>query len=202
VAHGAGNTGRASTIDGEGQRVIERSDELIARISRGDADALEDLYLRNRSALLSYLRVLTSNLELAEEILQDTLYAVWSGAERFTGRSSGRTWLFAIARRRARDLLRRKSLPLLDVSALDTHPAIAPEPDDVVLAMESADALMECFDRLSAIHREVLMLTFVHGLSYLELSEVLAIPIGTVKSRLFAAKRELRRLLEAMEAAP
>lgn len=187
-------------IDGEGSQVVEQAEELIARISRGDPEALQDLYERNRRPLLSYLRVMTSNNDLAEEILQDTLYAVWTSADGFSGKSSGRTWLFAIARRRARDLLRKRSIPVVDIAVLETLPTTSPEPDDIVLAIESAEAMTRAFDRISDPHREILILTFVHGLSYRELAGVLGIPIGTVKSRLFAAKRELRAALNESEA--
>jgi RNA polymerase sigma-70 factor (ECF subfamily) len=179
--------------------VVERAEELITRISQGDREALTDLYEQNRQSLLSYLRLLTSDNGLAEEILQDTLLAVWAGASNFGGRSSGRTWLFSIARRRARDLLRRRAVPLADLSVLTTIPSREPEPADAVMAGETTDALTNAFGRMSPAHQEVLNLTFVHGLSYQELSEVLNIPIGTVKSRLFSAKRELRERLNESE---
>jgi RNA polymerase sigma-70 factor (ECF subfamily) len=98
--------------------LVEQPEELIERISRGDRDALVDLYEQNRWSLLS-LRVMTADNGLAEEILQDTLYAVWTGASRFQGRSSSRTWLFGIARRRARDLLRRRSRPMVELATVE-----------------------------------------------------------------------------------
>jgi RNA polymerase sigma-70 factor (ECF subfamily) len=190
-----GRCSEVESIDGDEETVVERADKLIARVSRGDRDALTELYEENQRPLLSYLRVLTSDNTLAEEILQDTLYAVWTGASGFAGRSNGRTWLFGIARRRARDLMRKRSMAFEDIVTFESMPAIEPEPDDVVMALESADAMVSTFERMSLAHREVLLLTFVHGLSYQELSEVLGIPLGTVKSRLFAAKRELRAKL-------
>lgn len=177
----------------------EQAEALIARISNGDRDALIDLYENQRQPLLSYLRVLTSDSGLAEEILQDTLFAAWNGADTFSGRSSGRTWLFGIARRRARDVLRKKRFRVVDLAAVETAVSREPSPDDVVLANEAAETLTSAFGRLSPVHQEVLALIFVHGLSYDEIAEVMSIPIGTVKSRLFTAKRELRAMLETTE---
>jgi RNA polymerase sigma-70 factor (ECF subfamily) len=184
---------------GQERLVINREEELIARISTGDRDALIDLYEHQRRPLLSYLRLLTSDNGLAEEILQDTLFAAWNGADAFSGRSSGRTWLFGIARRRARDLLRKKQFRVVDLAFLETTPSREPEPDDVVLANEQAEALTSAFGRLSSQHQEALSLLFIHGLSYDEISEVMSVPIGTVKSRIFAAKRALRAGLEQSE---
>jgi DNA-directed RNA polymerase specialized sigma24 family protein len=74
--------------------LVEQPEELIERISRGDRDALVDFYEQNRRSLLSSLRVMTADNGLAEEILQDTLYAVWTEAGRFQGRSRSRLRLF------------------------------------------------------------------------------------------------------------
>lgn len=78
-------------------------------------------------------------------------------------------------------------------------PSQDPDPDDLVLASENAEALTSAIGELAPLHREALILTFVHGLSYQEIAEVLGVPMGTVKSRLFAAKRALRARLDESE---
>ncbi|HEU0113315.1 MAG TPA: sigma factor [Thermomicrobiales bacterium] len=65
------------------QPVADREETTIARIAAGDADALSELYAQHRAPLLAYLRLLTRDAGLAEEMLQDTLLAAWAGAERF-----------------------------------------------------------------------------------------------------------------------
>jgi RNA polymerase sigma-70 factor (ECF subfamily) len=176
--------------------LVGQAEELIERISHGDREALIDLFEQNRFALLSYIRAMTPDHGLAEEILQDTLYAVWTCAGKFEGASSGRTWIFGIARRRARDQLRKRALPLIGLQALETLPSRDPEPDDQVFANEGSNRLASLIGELSPAHREALILTFVQEFSYRETADVLGVPIGTVKSRLFGAKRELRELLE------
>ena len=128
--------------------------------------------------------------------MQDTLFAIWTGAGTFQGSSSARTWMFAIARRRARDQLRKRAVPTTDPRALDAVPSREPDPFDQAIASAREDRLVELIGELSIEHREALLLTFLHGFSYQELAEVLGVPIGTVKSRLFAAKRALRERLE------
>jgi RNA polymerase sigma-70 factor, ECF subfamily len=174
----------------------EYAEDLIERIAAGDRAALADLYEQYRRPLLAYLRLLTSDLGLAEEILQDTLLAVWNGAGGYAPRSSVRAWLFGIARRRARDSLRRRTFRFVDVAALEAMPASDPEPEDAAIAAAAHESLTAAIAGLPLAHRETLVLAFAHGLSHQELSETLGVPIGTVKSRLNAAKRMVRAILE------
>jgi RNA polymerase sigma-70 factor (ECF subfamily) len=183
--------------DGRMQASVEATEDLIERIALGDRAALEDLYASYRQPLLAYLRLLTSDPGLAEEILQDTLLAVWHGAGGYAPRSSPRGWLFGIARRRARDAMRRRTFRFVDVAALETMPATDPDPEDAALAAAAHEALTAAVARLAPVHRETLVLAFAHGLSHQELAETLGIPVGTVKSRLNAAKRAVRASLEA-----
>ncbi|HLG52239.1 MAG TPA: sigma-70 family RNA polymerase sigma factor [Chloroflexota bacterium] len=188
-------------------REVGRVDELVAgdprevlqRIARGDQDALGELYSRFRVPLFRYLCQLTGDEALAEDILQETLVAVWTSAGGFAGQSSVLTWLIGVARRQAHNILRRRSVPLADADALRDLPAEEPEPEDAVLARAEREELARAVRRLPTIYREALVLAFVHGLSYREMAEVLEVPEGTVKSRLSNAKRALRALLDSHE---
>jgi RNA polymerase sigma-70 factor (ECF subfamily) len=170
--------------------------ELLARIAARDRGALADLYARHQRPLFRYLCQLTPDHGLAEEILQDTLVGAWQGAARFEGRSSVRTWLFAIARRQAHDALRRRGLPFADEGALDALEDPDPGPEAHALGQADAEALARATALLPVIHREVLALNFVNGLSYDEIAAVVGVPVGTVRSRLSNAKRALRQLLD------
>ena len=175
----------------------ERSSGLVARMAGGDRTALAELYAHEGPALLSYLRLFTADRELAEEIVQDTFLAAWRGAAEFAGRASARSWLFAIARRRVAEALHRPRLRAIpeDSAGLGELPSDEPGPEDLAIAAATRQELAAALTQLSPVHREALELTFRHGLSYPELSEVLGIPLGTVKSRLTYAKRALRALL-------
>ena len=78
-------------------------------------------------------------------------------------------------------------------------PANDPEPEASLLARTAHTELMEAIARMAIVHREVLLLVFVHGFSYQEVADILDVPVGTVKSRLSNAKRSLRKLLEGGE---
>ena len=175
--------------------VVER--ELIASIAEGDSTALADLYARLRDPLAAYLSLIVRDSSLREEVIQDTFLAVWNGSGRFRGESSARSWVFGIARRRAIDALRRTKTPvLIDLERRDQVDR-APGPEQVAIASFEAAEIRSAIARIAAIHQEVLMLIFTQGLSYAETAEILAVPIGTVKSRLNHARRSLRNELGA-----
>lgn len=167
-------------------------------MAAGDRAALAELYAREGAALFAYLRGFTDDRDLAEEVVQDTLLAAWRGAAGFAGRASVRSWLFAIARRRAADALHRPRLRVVpeDAAGLADLPSADPSPEDLAVAAATRAELGAALARMSPLHREVLDLTFAHGLSYLEVAEVLGVPLETVKSRLNHAKRALRALLD------
>ena len=175
--------------------------QITRRIAAGDREALSELYACYQRVLFNYLLQLTPDYGLAEEILQDTLVAVWKSAHRFEGRSSLRTWLIGIARRQAHNTLRQRKLPLADESEMKSLTASEPEPEVYALASIARDDLAEAFRRLVPLHREVLALVFVYELSYQETAAILDVPVGTVKSRICNARRALRAVLDAREEA-
>jgi RNA polymerase sigma-70 factor (ECF subfamily) len=183
----------------EMNRPLADDAEIVQRVARGDRQALAELYGRYQRPLFQYLLQLTPDYGLAEEMLQDTLVAVWKSARSFEGRSSVLTWLIGIARRQAHNTLRRHKLPVVDESALLELPATDPDPEEFTLASIERDELVAAFRQLAPVHREILTLTFVQEFSYQEMALALGVPLGTVKSRLSHAKKALRVLLESRE---
>src|SRR5437764_10299362 len=175
--------------------------QILKRIAVGDRQALSELYVRYQRPLFNYLLQLTPDYGLAEELLQDTLVAVWKSAQSFEGRSSVRTWLIGIARRQAHNTLRQRRLPLADESEMEGLVATDGEPEAWTLASFARDELAAAFRQLAPLHREVLVLTFVQELSYQETATILEVPVGTVKSRLSNARRALRAQLDGREEA-
>jgi len=174
------------------QLVTDEEGLVLARMAAGEREALAELYARHRRPLLAYLRSLVPDPGLAEELFQDTLYAAWTGAARYEGRSSVRVWLLGIARRRAHDAVRKRTFHAVDASALESLPAPDPEPESLAVAGAERQMLQAAMERLSPLHREVLVLNFVQELPYRDIAQVMGVPIGTVMSRLHHAKRALR----------
>jgi len=180
-------------------RVADDNRHVVERIARGDRYALAELYAAYQATLFRYLLQLTADRGVAEEILQDTLVAVWKSAGTFEGRSTVQTWLIGIARRQAHNTLRRRMLLRVDLADVEILPATGPEPEDAALAELEREELARTIQRLAPAQREILTLTFAEGLSYSEMATVIGVPEGTIKSRLSNAKRALRALLKAEE---
>jgi RNA polymerase sigma-70 factor (ECF subfamily) len=169
---------------------------LLARVADGDRAALAALYSRYGARLLGFLERYAGDRMTAEEILQDTLLAVWRSAHLYARRSGVGTWLFGIARRQAHNRLRVRapqSLPLDDVAGLADP---APGPLEWALAGARAEAIAGAFEALAPAQREVLALAFAARLRHQQIAEILGVPVGTVKSRLHHARAALSRALE------
>jgi RNA polymerase sigma-70 factor, ECF subfamily len=169
---------------------------LLRQVAGGDRDALGALYRRHAHVVLAQIRLAVGEPGLSEEILQDTMLAVWRGAASFRGDSSVRSWLIAIARRQARDRRRRRRMHTVGDEALAGQPSGTPGPEHVALDRAEVAEVAAAIRELAPAHREVLGLMFGAGLSLREVAGVLDIPVGTVKSRLAAARTALNRSLD------
>ncbi len=158
---------------------------LIEAMAAGNRDALEQLYARHGLHLLNFLIREIGERSAAEDALQVVMLAAWNGARRFRRESLTRTWLFAIARRqasKARRSLRHPTYTIDETRIADDAPR--PEPLD--------DALTQ----LNAIEREALELVFYQGCTLPDAADHLKIPLNTLRSRLYRARQNLRRILE------
>jgi RNA polymerase sigma factor (sigma-70 family) len=166
---------------------------LVVRCQLGERQAFDDLIDRWHIPLWKYARRLTGDDDAAKEVVQDVWLRVLRGIHRLRDGSRLRAWLFGIARRTLTDRLRAQyARPAMsDVDLTDVAWAA---PDD----LESELAALEHeLARLPITEREVLTLFYLQELSLAEIAEVLDVPAGTVKSRLFRARQLLRRELTA-----
>jgi RNA polymerase sigma-70 factor (ECF subfamily) len=171
-----------------GHRDLPREEDLIHQIANGDSQALDELYHQYGKMILAHALFITSELSISEEVLQDTMLAVWRGAASFRGDASVRSWVISIARRQARDRIRRHRLKVVDDTNLLVQPSNDPSPELVALERADVKEVAEAIQLLSSSHKEVIGLIFGTGLSLSEVANVLEIPVGTVKSRLFSAR--------------
>jgi len=173
--------------------VSEADVALVGRVAVGDAAALAALYRRHADRLFAFLQQYARDRMVAEEILQDTLLAVWRSAHLYAGRSGVRTWMFGIARRQAHNRLRGQEPQKLPLDGLVGWADPAPGPVEWAIASAQSAAIAEAFAALALHHREVLALAFAARLPHREIAEVLGVPVGTVKSRLHHARAALHR---------
>ena len=158
--------------------------EVWKRIAKGNAAAFDAWYRETAPHLRVFLRHLLANEQAVEDVMQETFTQIWHHPQRFDPeRGSPRAYLFGVARRQAAEW-RRKNL------AADELEVDPPAPGRV----EIASMVTEAFNRLTPEHRTLLWLREVEGQTYEELAMILDVPLGTVRSRLFAAREALRAL--------
>lgn len=174
-------------------------EELLRSVAAGDAAALERLYARHAGALFGYLHRLAGDRMTAEEILQDTMLAIWRSAGAFESRAKVTTWLFGVARRQAHNRLRVRPGPQPAATELSDRPDQGAGPEELAIAAAGGTPVAAAIDLLPDHHRDVIALVFVAGLPLADVAEVLAIPVGTVKSRLFHARAAVAAALVAQE---
>ena len=173
-------------------RLEER--ELLDRVGVKDVQAFEELYRIYQPRLARFLNSLVQRPQLMEEVLDDTMMAVWHTAGSFRGASKPSTWIFAIAYRKALKARARWPDPA-EEPVIDDRVSEEPAPDDGLHQRHLHDALVEAMRHLSADHRAVVDLTYFHGLGYREIAEIMGCPVDTVKTRMFHARRRLRDAL-------
>jgi RNA polymerase sigma-70 factor (ECF subfamily) len=165
---------------------MESDEELMDAVARGDERALGALVERHAAGLHAHLVRSCGSRDDAEDLLQETWVRVARGARTYRAGRPVRPWLHGIAANLANDLWRRRAVRR---RLLREAP---PEPPARGLAALDGLALRERVARLPERSREVLWLRFYAGLDEAEMAEALAIPRGTVKSRLHGAIRALR----------
>jgi RNA polymerase sigma-70 factor, ECF subfamily len=165
--------------------LIVDDQSLWEKIRRGDAVAFEMFYRSTAQPLQNFLFSYVGERQSAEDISHETFIQLWQHPNGFDpGKSKLRTYLFAMARHRAADWWRRER----------SHGKVPEILDHVDPRGEARVMLDDALRQLDPDGRSLLWLREVEGHSYYELASILGIPVGTVRSRLFTAREELRRI--------
>ncbi|GAB4580752.1 MAG: sigma-70 family RNA polymerase sigma factor [Anaerolineales bacterium] len=177
--------------------------ELIRQIAAEDTNALEELYQRYHKTLFNFFLRTTHESASSEDLLQELFFAVWEGAAKFEGRASVKTWLLRIAHYMAAGWIRNTQKEFEDINTFDIDTSeIFPEQDELSLESQAFLKLtyaqiQKAIEQLTPRQREIIEFSFSYGLSHSEISYILDCPVGTVKSRLHTAIRQLQRIISA-----
>lgn len=190
IVHGTASRTRS----GPGPPSGPEERELIGRVATYDLDAFEQLYRLYQPRLARFLINLIRPPQLVEEVLNDTMMVVWQTAGNFRGASRVSTWIFAIAYRKALKARVRWPEPV-ENEPCDTRVSPNPGPDQQLQHRRLHTALVSAIASLSPDHRAVVDLTYFQGMGYREIAEIMGCPVDTVKTRMFHARRRLRRAL-------
>ena len=179
------------------RQLAHLSDEaLVLLAARSEESALAELYDRyGRTAYGLALRVLRDQA-LAEDAVQEAFLAIWRSAGSFLAeRAKPSTWILTLVHRRAVDLVRRQQRAAAEPLGV-VEPVAGEATDEEAAVREQRRAVQAALRRLTPDQREALELAYYGGYTQSEVAERLGVPLGTVKSRMFAGLRALRELLE------
>ena len=193
-----------------GHQTIERSpgstgcvtdDELVRLAQAGDASAFDQLVVRHQAAVFRAALAALRSPEEAEEAAQDALVRAWQKLGTFRGDAAFRTWLLSIAWNRA--LSRRRSIGTwfarrAPLEAADRVRGNGAGPHEVLRQREMERHVAAAIERLSPKLRDALLLAQSGEYGYQEVAAMLNVPVGTLKSRVFDARRQVKQRLVAL----
>jgi RNA polymerase sigma-70 factor (ECF subfamily) len=174
------------------------SDEkLIALLATGDRDAMRTLFARHHARVLRFVLRFVKDRDAADDVVNDTFLIAWQQAPRFEGRSQVATWLLGIARYRALATTKRRRAALEPLD--EQHEAALVDP------CERADALMQredsrrylkrCLAALPPEQAVLIELHYFHDKSLKEAASLTGVPLNTIKTRMFLARKKLAAML-------
>jgi RNA polymerase sigma-70 factor (ECF subfamily) len=183
-----------------------RDEELVARTQAGDPRAFDDLVRKYSSRLYGLVYHMTSNHEDTHDLMQDIFAKAYRSIRGFRGKSSFYTWLHTIATNMTINFLKKRSrnfhMSLDDVDSGVHHDqefieiTSGPDARREVNLKELQQRLNEAMMKLSNEHRAVVTMFDIQGMPHAEISKILGISEGTVRSRLFYAHRQLQNYLQ------
>ena len=183
--------------------------EFVASCQKGEIDAFEVLVRRHQKRMLNIAYRIIGNYEEACEIVQDAFISAYKNIKGFKGEAKFSTWLYTIVINLSRNRLKQvrsrqyreaystnNPIPTPDGEIQGDPPSNAPSALDRLEARDVQQQVQGCINTLDAEFREVIILRDIQGFSYDEISAMLKIPAGTVKSRLFRAREGIKDCLK------
>ena len=172
---------------------------LAAVAATRDRAAFAKLFDHFAPRVKSFMLRKGASAELAEDLVQETMIAVWTKASQYSAeRGAASTWVFTIARNLRIDRLRRESSAFfIDLEGFDA-PSEESASDDNLNRSQEDDHVSRALAQIPAEQRELLILSYVEDVPQVMIAQRLKLPLGTVKSRMRLAYRRMRKLLEAV----
>jgi RNA polymerase sigma-70 factor (ECF subfamily) len=197
-----------SSQSGQTAQAVDRPiepnpDQLLIRVGNsGDRQAFNQLFKLLSGKVFAQGMKILRNEQLARDLVQEAMLAVWQKASLYdVDKGSAQSWIFTLVRNRCFDILRKQQRQPSYVSADDIWPtgdlpATDEDRDEQIADIEQTE-MQQLYSQLPEAQREVVIQVFVQGKTHQEAAESLAIPLGTVKSRLRLALEKLKKQLVA-----
>jgi RNA polymerase sigma-70 factor (ECF subfamily) len=170
----------------------------LGKSGRFFMDELEEFYKENRSIVYMYFYNLIGSSEESEELTQETFYQAVKSIHRFKGQSTLKTWLLQIARNTYRNHIRAlvKGKNIETTEKIDLQKDETYNPQKIFMQRQTACSIQHIFEQMPADYRDVLIFKEVHGLSHVEIAQILDKTPQTTKVLLYRAKRKFKALYE------
>ncbi|MGQ0630434.1 MAG: sigma-70 family RNA polymerase sigma factor [Sporichthyaceae bacterium] len=166
---------------------VERLEDLMVKVAKGDERAFEAIFTRTQGPIYGLVRRVLRDPAQSEEVTQEVLVGVWKSASRFDEKQgSAMAWIMTMAHRRAVDRVRSEQSSAERVKRLAGR-SFEAEYDVVAEGVETRlerEAVRRCLGSLTELQRESVGLAYYGGYSYREVSELLDVPLGTIKTRM------------------
>ena len=173
--------------------------DLLKQIALGDQLSIRTLFERHQNRVFRYVLRLIRDESYAEEIVNEVFFSVWAKAASFNGRSAVSTWIIAIAYKKAINHLRKCREVQLDEEVAHLVVDTADDPEIAISKSDANSLVRASLDRLNPKHRQVIDLAYYHEHTVRQIAATTGILEGTVKTRLYHARRRLAELLVEFE---
>ena len=181
-------------------------EELIARFQEGDEQAYVELVNRFRNRLMSFIYRYVNDMEQAEDIVQDALIKLYTHKHYYKNIAKFSTWIYTIAANLAKTELRKiKTRKVTYLSQMGPEerdyelPAVEPDTDELAQSEYIENKIQAAIQKLPLHFRTVTILRDIQELSYEEISKIVDVPLGTVKSRINRARIQLQKELKDLK---
>lgn len=178
----------------------ERDKHLVKEAIAGDQGAYAMLLSSYRDSLFFMMNKMVNNVDDAEDLTIEAFGKAFNLLENYKGKYAFSTWLFKIATNHCIDFIRKqKKHKLLSIDEGDDEDILpsqyilsdTPDPEEKMIWQQKGKQIKDFISRLHPDYQDIIKLKYFHGLSYMEISETLDIPMGTVKTRLYRSKELL-----------
>ncbi|MBN2503379.1 MAG: sigma-70 family RNA polymerase sigma factor [Anaerolineales bacterium] len=180
---------------------MDNETQLIRRAQKGDSAAFEKLVNENAQYVYNLALRILGNPQDAEDLAQEAFVRVWKNIKKFRAEARFRTWLYRIVTNLCYDRLPRlrKELSLLEPDDELELPEERYQPEDELLSAELRTQIHTAIDNLPEAYKLLITLRHLQALSYAEIAEVTSQPLGTVKTGIHRARKQLRGVIQAYE---
>ena len=187
-------------------QLIYSDEDLIKRFQDGDEQAYVELVNRYRDRLMNFVYRFTSDSEQSEDIVQETLIKLYTHKHYYKNIAKFSTWIYTIAANYAKtELRKKKNRKVTNLSQMSSDekdydlPAVQPETDQIIESEYLEKRIQAAINTLPLHFKTVVVLRDVQELSYDEISNIVEVPLGTVKSRINRARLQLQKELKDLK---